>query len=68
MRMHQSVFRTGKSFYDDFVKKRDDGYASIVESKVNRSESELELDNEAPVSATLQLKTPISLPRLATVL
>lgn len=49
-------FQDWEKLYDDFVKKRDDGYASIVESKVNRSESELELDNEAPVSATLQLK------------
>ncbi len=58
-------FQDWEKLYDDFVKKRDDGYASIVESKVNRSESELELDNEAPVSATLQLKnsyilTPVS--------
>ncbi len=49
-------FQDWEKLYDDFVKKRDDGYASMVESKVNRSESELELDNEAPVSATLQLK------------
>ncbi|WP_289741559.1 DNA mismatch repair endonuclease MutL [uncultured Duncaniella sp.] len=49
-------FQDWEKLYDDFVKKRDDGYASIVESKVNRSESELELDNEVPVSATLQLK------------
>ena len=49
-------FQDWEKLYDDFVKKRDDGYASMVESKVNRSERELELDNEAPVSATLQLK------------
>ena len=49
-------FQDWEKLYDDFVKKRDDGYASMVESKVNRSESELELNNEAPVSATLQLK------------
>ena len=49
-------FQDWEKLYDDFVKKRDDGFSSIVESKVNRSESELELDNEAPVSATLQLK------------
>lgn len=49
-------FQDWEKLYDDFVKKRDDGYASMVESKVNLSESELELDGEAPVSATLQLK------------
>lgn len=53
---HSERFQDWEKLYDDFVKKRDDGYASIVESKVNLSESELELDGEAPVSATLQLK------------
>lgn len=49
-------FQDWEKLYDDFVRKRDDSYASMVESKVNRSENELELDNDAPVSATLQLK------------
>lgn len=49
-------FQDWEKLYDDFVRKRDDGYASMVESKVNRPESELELDAEATVSATLQLK------------
>lgn len=49
-------FQDWEKLYDDFVKKRDDGYATMVESKVNLSESELELDGEAPASATLQLK------------
>lgn len=49
-------FQDWEKLYDDFVRKRDDSYASMVESKVNKSENELELDNDAPVSATLQLK------------
>lgn len=49
-------FQDWEKLYDDFVKKRDNGYATMVESKVNLSESELELDGEAPASATLQLK------------
>lgn len=49
-------FQDWEKLYDDFVKKRDDGYASMVESKVNLPESELELNGEAPASATLQLK------------
>ena len=49
-------FQDGEKLYDDFVKKRDDGYASMIESKVNAPEAELEMDTAAPVSATLQLK------------
>ncbi|MBD5300315.1 MAG: DNA mismatch repair endonuclease MutL [Duncaniella sp.] len=49
-------FQDWEKLYDDFVKKRDDGYASMIESKVNAPEAELEMDTAAPVSATLQLK------------
>lgn len=49
-------FQDWEKLYDDFVKKRDDGYASMVESKVNAPEAELEMDVAAPVTATLQLK------------
>lgn len=50
-------FQDWEKLYDDFVRKRDDGYASIVESKVNLPESELQLDSaEGPSNATLQLK------------
>lgn len=49
-------FQDWEKLYYDFVKKRDDGYASMVESKVNMSESELDIETEGPVSATLQLK------------
>lgn len=45
-----------EKLYDDFIRKRDDGYASMIESKVNRPESELELESTAPANATLQLK------------
>ena len=56
-------FRDWEKHYDDFVKKRDDGYASMVESKVNSADSELDLSDGSPdsmmvtpQSATLQLK------------
>ena len=56
-------FRDWEKLYDDFVKKRDDGYASMVESKVNSADSELDLSDGSPdsmmvtpQSATLQLK------------
>ena len=49
-------FQDWEKLYDDFVKTRDDGYASMIESKVNAPEAELEMDTAAPVSATLQLK------------
>lgn len=49
-------FQDWEKLYDDFVKKRDDGYASMAESKVNAPDAELEMDVAAPVSATLQLK------------
>ena len=56
-------FRDWEKLYDDFVKKRDNGYASMVESKVNSADSELDLSDGSPdsmmvtpQSATLQLK------------
>ncbi|MCM1077530.1 MAG: DNA mismatch repair endonuclease MutL [Bacteroides sp.] len=51
-------FQDWEKLYDDFVKKRDDGYASMVESKFNNPDSELEmeLETDTPASATLQLK------------
>ena len=56
-------FRDWEKLYDDFVKKRDDGYASMVESKVNSADSELDLSDGSPdsmmvtpQSATLQRK------------
>lgn len=51
-------FQDWEKLYDDFVKKRDDGYASIVESKVNtpEAEKELEMETDTVASATLQLK------------
>lgn len=56
-------FRDWEKLYDDFVKKRDDGYASMVESKVNSADSEIDLSDGSPdsmmvtpQSATLQLK------------
>ncbi|MCM1356052.1 MAG: DNA mismatch repair endonuclease MutL [Staphylococcus sp.] len=49
-------FQDWEKLYNDFVKKRDDGYASMVESKVNLPESELELDDTSPSNATLQIK------------
>lgn len=56
VRHRTSHFQDWEKLYDDFVKKRDDGYASMVESKVNHPERELDLDNPSPSSATLQLK------------
>lgn len=55
-RRQSANFQDWEKLYDDFVKKRDDGYASMVESKVNQPESELELETTGPASATLQLK------------
>ena len=49
-------FQDWEKLYDDFVRKRDDGYASMVESKVNMPEIELQMESEAPANATLQLK------------
>ncbi|MDE5915567.1 MAG: DNA mismatch repair endonuclease MutL [Duncaniella sp.] len=49
-------FQDWETLDDAVVRKHDAIYASMVESKVNKSENELELDNDAPVSATLQLK------------
>lgn len=56
VRHRTSHFQDWEKLYDDFVKKRDDGYASMVESKVNHPERELDLDSPSPSSATLQLK------------
>lgn len=56
---HKSAnFQDWEKLYDDFVRKRDDGYASIVESKVNTPEveKELEMETDTVASATLQLK------------
>lgn len=56
---HKSAnFQDWEKLYDDFVKKRDDGFASIVESKVNTPEveKELEMETDTVASATLQLK------------
>ncbi|MDE5988225.1 MAG: DNA mismatch repair endonuclease MutL [Duncaniella sp.] len=57
-RQRSSNFQDWEKLYDDFIRKRDDGYASMVESKVNQPETEKELEMEAgsTVSATLQLK------------
>lgn len=62
-RLSSERFRDWEKLYDDFVKKRDDGYASMVESKVNSADSELDLSDGSPdsmmvtpQSATLQLK------------
>ncbi|MDE5905153.1 MAG: hypothetical protein K2H27_07325, partial [Duncaniella sp.] len=57
-RKRSSNFQDWEKLYDDFIKKRDDGYASMVESKVNHpeAESELEMENGEVTSATLQLK------------
>lgn len=54
----QSQFQDWEKLYDDFVKKRDDGYASMVESKVNcpETQNELEMDVDTRATATLQLK------------
>lgn len=65
-----SNLQNWEQLYDDFVKKRDDGYASMLESKLNNSGSDdviheepaaekaphIEMDLEPTVSATLQLK------------
>lgn len=56
VRHRTSHFQDWEKLYDDFVKKRDDGYASMVESKVNHPERELDLDSPSLSSATLQLK------------
>jgi len=56
--------RNWEQLYDDFVKKRDDGYASMLESKLNNSSAEETLLNNNPIdsvtqpapSQTLQLK------------
>lgn len=56
VRHRTSHFQDWEKLYDDFVKKRDDGYAFMVESKVNHPERELDLDSPSPSSATLQLK------------
>lgn len=56
VRHRTSHFQDWEKLYDDFVKKRDDGYASMVESKVNHPDRELDLDSPSPSSATLQLK------------
>ena len=57
-RRRSSNFQDWEKLYDDFIKKRDDGYASMVESKVNlpEAESELEMESGEVTSATLQLK------------
>jgi DNA mismatch repair protein MutL len=74
----QSSFNSGsgdhlqnwEQLYDDFVKKRDDGYASMLESKLNNISGDdvisgetaedkapnIEMELEPAVSATLQLK------------
>lgn len=56
VRHRTSHFQDWEKLYDDFVKKRDDGYASMVESKVNHPDRELDLDSPSLSSATLQLK------------
>jgi DNA mismatch repair protein MutL len=77
--VRQSAFNSGslnthlqdwEQLYDDFVKKRDDGYASMLESKLNNTgpadvipeepaeeqTPKIEMELEPTVSATLQLK------------
>lgn len=51
-------FQDWEKLYDDFVRKRDDGYASIVESKVNTpdAQEELEMETDSIAPATIQLK------------
>ena len=51
-------FQDWEKLYDDFVRKRDDGYASIVESKVNTpdAQEELEMETDTIAPATIQLK------------
>ena len=56
---HKSAnFQDWEKLYDDFVRKRDDGYASIVESKVNTpdAQEELEMETDSIAPATIQLK------------
>lgn len=56
---HKSAnFQDWEKLYDDFVRKRDDGYASIVESKVNTpdAQEELEMESDSIAPATIQLK------------
>lgn len=56
---HKSAnFQDWEKLYDDFVRKRDDGYASIVESKVNTpdAQEELEIETDSIAPATIQLK------------
>lgn len=56
---HKSAnFQDWEKLYDDFVRKRDDGYASIVESKVNApdAQEELEIETDSIAPATIQLK------------
>lgn len=52
-----------EQLYDDFVKKRDDGYASMLESKLNSQDKELAVNNnpiesvtQSVPAQTLQLK------------
>lgn len=49
-------FQDWEKLYDDFVKKRDDGYASIVESKVKATDNGLDIESDVPINATLQIK------------
>lgn len=56
---HKSAnFQDWEKLYDDFVRKRDDGYASIVESKVNTpdAQEEIEMETDSIAPATIQLK------------